>query len=172
MPRTATPQYDKIEADCPTPGPRCNFPSIPLHLPLGHSQWIEICASYNGVMYHGGASAYAQSNQRCSDKFVVNRLVVRYPRIAPPAGVPLPEVPFPDAPFQDCTGKQGTLGCDSRGSSRTFRSPTPEAYQKQGWLPPARGYARRRRQLRRPSCEAVAVGRHKLGIERNLFAAT
>ncbi len=41
-----------------------------------------MCASYNGVMYHGGAAAYAQSNQECSDKFVVNRLAVRYPRIA------------------------------------------------------------------------------------------
>ncbi len=87
-------------------------------------RWIEICASYNGVMYHGDASAYAQSNQRCSDEFVVNRLVVRYPRIAPPAGVPLPEVPFPDAPFQDCTGKKGTLGCAERVDSAIFRAAT------------------------------------------------
>ncbi len=134
--KDATPQYDKIEADCPSPGPHCELPPIPLHLPLGHSQWIEICASYNGVMYHGGASAYAQSNQRCSDKFVVNRLVVRYPRIAPPAGVPLPEVPFPDAPFQDCTGKQGTLGCDGRVTTQTFRGRILVAYQQEGWSPP------------------------------------
>ncbi len=134
--KDATPQYDKIEADCPSPGPHCELPAIPLHLPLGHSQWIEICARYNGVMYHGGASAYAQSNQRCSDEFVVNRLVVRYPRIAPPAGVPLPEVPFPDAPFQDCTGKQGAFGCDGRMDTKTFRGRVLDAYQKESWLPP------------------------------------
>lgn len=134
--KDATPQYDKVEADCPTAGPHCELPAIPLHLPLGHSQWIEICARYNGIMYHGGASAYAQSNQRCSDKFVVNRLAVRYPRIAPPAGVPLPEVPFPDAPFQDCTGKKGTFGCDDRMETKTFRGQVLVAYQEEGWLPP------------------------------------
>ena len=46
---------------------------MPLQLPLGHSQWIEICARYNGVMYHGGSTASAESNQQCSEKFVVNR---------------------------------------------------------------------------------------------------
>lgn len=52
----------------PDPGPSCELPAIPLNLPLRHSQWIQICVSCNGLMYHGGASAYAQSNQRCSDK--------------------------------------------------------------------------------------------------------
>lgn len=134
--KDGAPQYDKVEADCPTPGPRCNLPSIPLHLPLGHSQWVRICASYNGVMYHGGAAAYAQSNQECSDKFVMNRLAVRYPRIAPPVGVPLLEVPFPDAPFRDCTGQKGAGGCAERITSSAFRALILDAYPKQGWSAP------------------------------------
>ena len=123
-------------------------------------------------MYHGGASAYAQSNQRCSEKFVVNRLVVRYPRIAPPAGVPLPEVPFPDAPFQDCTGKQGTLGCDDRMDKKTFRSRILFAYQKEGWLPPPGVSRDKGARLRGPPCEAFAVGRHEPGTKRDVLAAT
>jgi hypothetical protein len=134
--KDATPQYDSIEADCPNPGPHCEIPSIALHLPLGHSQWIEMCASYNGLIYHGGAAAYAQSNQRCSEKFVVNLAIVRYPRIAPPAGVPLPEIPFPDAPFYDCTAAKGTPNCDGRMNSATFRGLTLAAYKLQGWFPP------------------------------------
>jgi hypothetical protein len=133
----ATPEYDNIEVDCPHPGPSCDIPSIPLHLPLGHSQWIEICASYSGIMYHGGAAAFAQSNQQCSDKFVVNTEIKRYPRLAPPTGVLLREIPFPDPPFRDCTGKKGTDGCSPRLRSGPFRVITLKAYSQQGWTPPA-----------------------------------
>ena len=53
-------RYDKVEAHAPIRGQRTEVPSIPLHLPLGHSQWSKMCASYSGLMYHGGAVAFAR----------------------------------------------------------------------------------------------------------------